>query len=163
MGKILDYIQQSSNGRYQCYKTKKLSLDTNNSDTVAYNYDDKSVVQVTKNVFAETDRSRQSVVSIKKLYENNTPPPIFSYFLEKLLLYRTDGFTEDKDKDFYKNRGVVKIPSLDFYRKNTDLGQGFYTTTSFEQLQTHRLFNQLSFHSQQVIDKLRFIEYKEIK
>ena len=32
-----------------------------------------------------------------------------------------------------------------------------------EQLQTHRLFNQLSFHSQQAIDKLRFIEYKEIK
>ncbi|KAA6303272.1 MAG: hypothetical protein EZS26_000535 [Candidatus Ordinivivax streblomastigis] len=40
MGKILEYIEQSGNGKYQCYKTKKLSLDSNDNDTIAYNYDD---------------------------------------------------------------------------------------------------------------------------
>jgi hypothetical protein len=200
MGKILDYIQQSGNGKYQCYKTKKLSLDTNDNDTIAYNYDDKTVVHTTKSDFAETDRSRQSVIPLRKyLGKGNPPPPIFRYFLdgsrhtykvddiaigkkifpivagqiivgccerkdrdtfkkfdlrsklvlsmpddfddddggenfcrsyceglnqeisktpfikergikiEKLLLYKTDGNTGDKDKDNYKNRAVAQI------------------------------------------------------
>ena len=62
MGKILEYIQQSSNGKFQCYKTKKLSLDSNDSDTIAYNYDDNPIVQTTKSVFAETDRSRKKII-----------------------------------------------------------------------------------------------------
>ncbi|MDR2130622.1 MAG: hypothetical protein LBP56_05570 [Odoribacteraceae bacterium] len=200
MGKILDYIQQSSNGKFQCYKTKKLPLDANDNDTIAYNYDDNTVVQTTKSIFAETDRSRRSTVSLKNLLkENTTPPPIFRYFLDgsrhtykvddiaigkkifpivagqiivgccerkgrdifkkydlyskivlsmpddfddddggenfcrsyceslnteigrlpfikergitidKLLLYKTDGNTGDKDKDNYKNRAVAQI------------------------------------------------------
>jgi len=200
MGRILEYIQKSGNGKYQCYKTKKLSLDTNDNDTIAYNYDDKTVVQTTKSVFAETDRSRQGTVPLHSLLnKNNPPPPIFRYFLdgsrhtykvddiaigkkifpivagqiivgccerqdrdtfkkfdirskiviampddfddddggenfcrsyceklneeiskilfikergikiEKLLLYKTDGNTGDKDKDNYKNRAVAKI------------------------------------------------------
>ena len=200
MGKILDYIQQSGNGKYHCYKTKKLSLDTYDSDTIAYSYDDKAVVQMTKNIFAETDRIRQSTVPLHNLLnKENPPPPIFRYFLDgsrrtykvddiaigkkifpiiagqiivgccerkdrdtfkkfglhskiviampddfdvddgrenfcrsyceklneeiakfqfvkekgikidKLLLYKTDGFTEDKEKDFFKNKGVAKI------------------------------------------------------
>ena len=198
MGKILDYIQQSSNGKFQCYKTKKLSLGSNDNDTIAYNYDDNSVVQTTKSVFAETNRCRHGTVSLRHLL-NNFTPPIFRYFLdgsrhtykvddiaigkkifpivagqiivgccerkdrdtfkkydlrskivismpddfddddggenfcrsyceglnaeiskipfirernlkiEKLLLYRTDGNTGDKDKDNYKNRAVAII------------------------------------------------------
>ncbi|MDR3326610.1 MAG: hypothetical protein LBT04_00485 [Prevotellaceae bacterium] len=81
MGKILEYIQQSGNGKYQCYKTKKLSLDTNDNDTIAYNYDDNTIVQTTKSVFAETDRSRQGTVSLRNLL-NTAPPPIFKYFLD---------------------------------------------------------------------------------
>jgi hypothetical protein len=64
MGKILDYIEKAGNGKYQCYKTKKLSLDIADNDTIAYNYDDNTVVQATKSDFAETDRSRQSMVSL---------------------------------------------------------------------------------------------------
>ncbi|MCL2289352.1 MAG: hypothetical protein FWC34_01415 [Bacteroidetes bacterium] len=200
MGKILEYIQQSGKGKYQCYKTKKLSLDTNDNDTIAYNYDDKTVVQTTKSVFAETERSRQGTIPLHSLLNKNTPPPpIFRYFLdgsrhtykvddiaigkkifpivagqiivgccerkdrdtfkkndirskiviampddfddddggenfcrsyceklneeiakipfikergikiEKLLLYKTDGNTGDKDKDNYKNRAVAQI------------------------------------------------------
>ena len=201
MGKILDYIQSSGNGKYLCYKTKKLSLDASDNDTIEYTYDDKAIVQITKSVFAETDRSRKSVVSLRNLWNNeNPPPPIFRYFLDgsrrtykvddiaigkkifpiiagqiivgccerkdrdtfkkfdnvsskiviampddfddddggenfcrsyceklneeitkipfikergikidKLLLYKTDGFTEDKEKDFFKNKGVAKI------------------------------------------------------
>ncbi|GHT68752.1 hypothetical protein FACS189452_08930 [Bacteroidia bacterium] len=83
MGKILEYIQQSSNGKFQCYKTKKLSLDANDGDTIAYNYDDNPVVQTTKSVFAETDRSRQGTVSLRSMLSgNNAPSPIFRYFLD---------------------------------------------------------------------------------
>jgi hypothetical protein len=83
MGKILDYIEKSGKGKYFCYKTKKLSLDTNDNDTIAYNYEDNPVVQTTKSVFAETDRARQSTVSLQNLLNGNTaPPPIFRYFLD---------------------------------------------------------------------------------
>ncbi|GHT38603.1 hypothetical protein AGMMS49965_02490 [Bacteroidia bacterium] len=36
MGKILDYIQQSGNGKFQCYKTNKLSLDSHDGGTIVY-------------------------------------------------------------------------------------------------------------------------------
>jgi len=79
MGKILDYIQRSSNGKYQCYKTKKLSLDANDNDAIAYNYDDKTVVQTIRNAFAETNCRRQNTISLRNLL-NTSPPPIFRYF-----------------------------------------------------------------------------------
>jgi len=83
MGKILEYIQQSSNGKFQCYKTKKLLLDNNDNDTIAYSYDDNAVVQTTKSIFAETDRTRQGTVSLRSLIKSKTtPPPIFKYFLD---------------------------------------------------------------------------------
>ncbi|MDR0753881.1 MAG: hypothetical protein LBF04_00635 [Prevotellaceae bacterium] len=60
-----------------------MSLDASDNDTIAYNYDDNPVVQTTKSVFAETDRSRQGVVSLQNLLKGNTaPPPIFRYFLD---------------------------------------------------------------------------------
>ncbi|MDR0605070.1 MAG: hypothetical protein LBG80_12275 [Bacteroidales bacterium] len=62
MGRILKYIEKSGNGKFQCYKTKKLSLDSNDNDIIAYNYDDKPVVQTTKSVFAETNRSRKKII-----------------------------------------------------------------------------------------------------
>jgi hypothetical protein len=83
MDKILEYIQQLSNGKFQCYKTKKLSLDANDNNTIAYNYDDNTVVQTTKSVFAETDRSRQDIVSLRNLLNVNTVPLlIFRYSLD---------------------------------------------------------------------------------
>jgi hypothetical protein len=83
MGKILEYIQQSGNGKYQCYKTKKLSLDSNDNDTIAYNYDDKPAAQTNKSIFAETDRSRQRTVSLRDMLNSSVvPPPIFRYFLD---------------------------------------------------------------------------------
>ncbi|MDR3327433.1 MAG: hypothetical protein LBT04_04810 [Prevotellaceae bacterium] len=50
MGKILEYIEKSGGGKYICYKTKKLSLDANDNDTIAYNYDDNTIAQTTKSV-----------------------------------------------------------------------------------------------------------------
>lgn len=41
MGMILDYIEQAGKGKYQCFKTKKICLDSVDNDTIAYNYDDK--------------------------------------------------------------------------------------------------------------------------
>ncbi|MDR2292820.1 MAG: hypothetical protein LBE11_05020, partial [Prevotellaceae bacterium] len=39
MGKILKYIE-GNGAKYQCFKTKKMLLDTSDNDTIAYNYDD---------------------------------------------------------------------------------------------------------------------------
>lgn len=38
MGMILDYIEQAGKGKYQCFKTKKICLDSVDNDTIAYNY-----------------------------------------------------------------------------------------------------------------------------
>jgi hypothetical protein len=64
MGKIVKYIEGNGT-KFQCFKTKKMSLDASDNDTIAYNYDDNTVVQTTKSVFAETDRNRQSTVSLQ--------------------------------------------------------------------------------------------------
>lgn len=58
MGMILDYIEQAGKGKYQCFKTKKICLDSVDNDTIAYNYDDKTIANATKSTFAETDHSR---------------------------------------------------------------------------------------------------------
>ena len=81
MIRILDYIEQQSQGRYHCYKTKKLSLELENSDSIAYNYDDKAVSKSTKSDFAETDRTRKSSINLSGILKT-TPPPIFKYFLD---------------------------------------------------------------------------------
>lgn len=60
---ILDYIEQAGKGKYQCFKTKKICLDSVDNDTIAYNYDDKTIANATKSTFAETDHSRVKTVS----------------------------------------------------------------------------------------------------
>jgi hypothetical protein len=83
MGKILEYIERSGDGKYLCYKTKKFSLDNTENDTIAYNYDEKTPSMSRKSDFAETNQSRQKVVSMSNLLKNNIlPPPIFYYFLD---------------------------------------------------------------------------------
>lgn len=37
---------------------KKICLDSVDNDTIAYNYDDKTIANATKSTFAETDHSR---------------------------------------------------------------------------------------------------------
>jgi len=76
-----------------CYKkTKKLSLDYSESDTIAYNYNDNPIVQTTKSVFAETDRSRQGTVSLHRLLNNTTlPPTIFSLFFRRFATHLQEG------------------------------------------------------------------------
>lgn len=81
--KILDFIEKEGKGKYHCYKTRKMSLDTANNDTIAYNYDDKTASNSTKSDFAESDRTRKSVVDLSKTVSGDKiPPPIFSYFLD---------------------------------------------------------------------------------
>jgi len=36
MGKILDFIERDGEGKYSCYKTRKLVLDENDQDTLDY-------------------------------------------------------------------------------------------------------------------------------
>ena len=80
---ILDYIEQAGKGKYQCFKTKKICLDSVDNDTIAYNYDDKTIANATKSTFAETDHSRIKTVSVAYLFKSSkVPPPIFRYFLD---------------------------------------------------------------------------------
>ena len=77
------YIEQAGKGKYQCFKTKKICLDSVDNDTIAYNYDDKTIANATKSTFAETDHSRVKTVSIAYLFKSpKVPPPIFQYFLD---------------------------------------------------------------------------------
>lgn len=72
-------------------------------------------------------------------------------------------------KLYHGSTVTVKQPNLQKGRKTTDFGKGFYTTTNFEQgvisaeaaiemLKTHKLFNQLSFHSQETVSLLEFTD-----
>lgn len=62
---------------------KKICLDSVDNDTIAYNYDDKTIANATKSTFAETDHSRVKTVSIAYLFKSpKVPPPIFQYFLD---------------------------------------------------------------------------------
>ncbi len=79
MGRIIPFIQESGEGRYTCFKTKKISLDTSVSDILTY--DDKAVSHAKKSGFAETDDRRIHTVRISdKLI--NSKIPIFSFFLD---------------------------------------------------------------------------------
>ena len=83
MGAIINYIQEVGEGKYLCFNTKKLCLDITEGDTIAYNYDDKTIANVTKSVFAESDTRRVKTVSLSYLFNQKiTPPPIFKYFLD---------------------------------------------------------------------------------
>ena len=84
MGAIIDYIEKTGDGKFFCFKTKKLCLDSSDNNTIAYNYDDKNISNATKSIFAETNHSRVKTISLKYLFNNtkNTPPPIFKYFLD---------------------------------------------------------------------------------
>ena len=79
MGKILDYIEKTGEGKYYCYKTKKISLDSNNNDTL--DYDDKPASVANSSKIAENDLSRVHTVLIPKRYIE-TSTPIFRYFLD---------------------------------------------------------------------------------
>lgn len=72
---ILDYIEQAGKGKYQCFKTKKICLDSVDNDTIAYNYDDKTIANATKSTFAETDHSR-----VKTIIGNHRARPIIRHY-----------------------------------------------------------------------------------
>lgn len=79
MGKILDFISESSHGKFTCYKTKKFSIDEKVRDNL--DYDDRKPSTSTKATFAETDTSLVPVVKVSPNTLRNTTP-IFRYFLD---------------------------------------------------------------------------------
>lgn len=79
MGKILDHIQNNSQGNYFCYGSKKFFLDDSVNDVITY--DDKTVSDTKKSVFAETNTSRVHVVDIDQSLLRSGQP-IFRFFLD---------------------------------------------------------------------------------
>lgn len=80
MGRIIDFIQKEGQGKYLCYKTRKTSLDTESSDTLAY--DDKPSMQIFGSQIAESNKSRIHTVDISKKLIQTCSTPIFRYFLD---------------------------------------------------------------------------------
>ena len=80
MGKILDYIQKHGAGKYQCYSTKKFSLDNDIHDNLEY--DDKKASEDKKGVFAEEDKTRVQTMTIKDTLIHSDAAPLFSFFLD---------------------------------------------------------------------------------
>lgn len=80
MGKILEFIEKDGEGKYSCYKTRKLILDQNDQDTL--DYDDKPALEQHSGTFAESDLSRVDVVRIDERMMKLAYFPLFSYFLD---------------------------------------------------------------------------------
>ena len=78
--KILDFIEKDGEGKYSCYKTRKLILDQNDQDTL--DYDDKPAVQLNSAQIAESDMSRKETVLINAQMMRLASTPLFSYFLD---------------------------------------------------------------------------------
>ena len=163
MGKILDYIQESGKGKYYCYKTKKFSLDNDNSDTLTY--DDKPALLTKSSQIAETDLSRVHTVRISDYYIR-TCSPIFKFFLDgSRRTYKVDdiaignkifpviagqiivGCCERKDRDTFKkfaieNKMVLAMPDefdVDDENKNNNFCR-LYCENINEILATHPFF-----------------------
>ena len=79
MGKILDYIQDQSDGNYSFYHTRKMSLDEDLPESL--DYDDKPATQIAKSPFAETDQTRVKTVRISDEFIHGVSP-IFYFFLD---------------------------------------------------------------------------------
>ncbi len=76
MGAILEYIDSHNDGGFKCYRTKKTSLDDNNVDAISSENSDFDTVPLdTKGVFAEDDKRRVDVVSVRNLLNINILPP----------------------------------------------------------------------------------------
>ena len=123
--KILDFIEKDGDGKYSCYKTRKLVLDQNDQDTL--DYDDKPAVSLNSSNFAETDLSRKETVAIGPQMMKLARNPLFSYFLDgSRHVYKVDdiaignrifpflagqivvGCCERKDRDTFKCHSVIR-------------------------------------------------------
>ena len=80
MGRILEFIEKNGEGKYSCYKTRKLILDQNDQDTL--DYDDKPAIEQHSGTFAETDLTRVDTVKIDERMMKLASYPLFSYFLD---------------------------------------------------------------------------------
>ena len=80
MDKILQCLEDLGEGKYVCYKTRKVSLDINDQDTL--DYDDKPVVQTHDSRFAESDQTRCKTVTIPTSTIQLCKTPLFAYFLD---------------------------------------------------------------------------------
>lgn len=78
MGKILNYIQDRGKGKYTCYSTKKVSLDTSESEI--FEYDDKPILSDKAGKIAETDKSKFKEKRIPESFLKIDS--VFSYFLD---------------------------------------------------------------------------------
>ena len=83
--KILDFIEKDGEGKYSCYKTKKLVLDEKDQDTL--DYDDKPAIQLNSAQIAESDMSRKETVLINAQMMKLASTPLFSFFLVVLRVF----------------------------------------------------------------------------
>jgi hypothetical protein len=80
MGKILDFIDKEGEGRYYCYKTKKLSLDDPAPETL--DYDDRPATSTSGKSIAESDLRRVETIPLGDKINKLAAKPLFYYFLD---------------------------------------------------------------------------------
>lgn len=118
MGRILKFIEEKGEGKYICYKTNKISIESSESDVL--DYDDKPASTRNTSLIAESNLTRVHTVRVPQMLIDCSRP-IFTYFLDgSRHVYKVDdiaigkkifpvlagqivvGCCERKDRDTFK-------------------------------------------------------------
>ena len=118
MGKILKFIEEKGEGKYLCYKTNKIAIESSEADVL--DYDDKPASTRNTSLIAESNLTRVHTVRVPQMLIDYSRP-IFTYFLDgSRHVYKVDdiaigkkifpvlagqivvGCCERKDRDTFK-------------------------------------------------------------
>ena len=118
MGRILKFIEEKGEGKYLCYKTNKITIESSEADVL--DYDDKPASTRNTSLIAESNLTRVHTVRVPQMLIDHSRP-IFAYFLDgSRHVYKVDdiaigkkifpvlagqivvGCCERKDRDTFK-------------------------------------------------------------
>lgn len=124
MGRILKFIEEKGEGKYLCYKTNKISIESSEADVL--DYDDKPASMRNTSLIAESNLARIHTIRIPQMLIDCSRP-IFTYFLDgSRHVYKVDdiaigkkifpvlagqiivGCCERKDRDTFKPYDIIR-------------------------------------------------------
>ena len=79
MGRILKFIEEKGEGKYLCYKTNKITIESSEADVL--DYDDKPASTRNTSLIAESNLTRVHTVRVPQMLIDYSRP-IFTYFLD---------------------------------------------------------------------------------
>lgn len=124
MGRILKFIEEKGEGKFLCYKTNKISIESSEADIL--DYDDKPASMRNTSLIAESNLARIHTIRISQMLIDCSRP-IFTYFLDgSRHVYKVDdiaigkkifpvlagqiivGCCERKDRDTFKPYDIIR-------------------------------------------------------